>query len=318
MQEGQEKELSNDEVHALNAAEEDALLADEDLQDEAGTPGPDADTEDAPQPEVVNETKTAPKLESDSTGDKPAADDKPRGGDPRAALRAARRSEQRARQEADALRAEVEALRKQKTDTKTPETTADLEEMTDEEIAEAEIDYPIAAKAARLAKAAQAELAQLKAERAAALAATPKTEAEPEFVPDTLPADLQAVVDDNADLLDWQYDRDQTRFQMAKATDALLVNHPKWKNAGIADRLAEVVRRVNAETLASGTEPTAPKKDETTPKVNVKDVLDKAPRVKPNTLSDIGGGGDTPKPASNLGRFGQMSDADIEADLLMG
>ena len=141
----------------------------------------------------------------------------------------------------------------------------------------------------------------------------PVAKAEPDFEPPSLPPELQDVVDQIPDLLDWQHNPDQTLFEMAKAEDRKLLLHPKWKDVGEGKRLEEVVRRVKADIAPEQ----APAPAETKPRVNVKDAIDKAPRVKPNTLSDIGGGGDTPTAGSNLGRFSQMSDADIEAELLM-
>ena len=284
--------LSADQIHALEAAEEAALLADEDPQDEAEAPQIDAEpkADDTPKPEAKQQDKPAD-TPAEGAATMPPAEAKP-SGDTRAALRAARRSEQRAKGEVERLRAENEALR-----AKVPAEPS--EDITDEDVATIEADFPVIAKAV---KAMRTVAATVKPQAAAA-------QADPEFEPPTLPPELQEVVDQIPDLLGWQHDSDQTLFEMAKAEDRKLLLHPKWKDASEDKRLAEVVRRVKADIAEVTPEPTPQR-------ANVKDAIARAPRVTPNTLADIGGGGDTPNTTSNLGRYSQMSNEDIEADLL--
>ena len=221
-----------------------------------------------------------------------AADTKPQG-DVRAALRASRRAEQRARDEADRLKREVEELR-----SKVPAQQAASDELTDEEIAQAEKDFPLLGKTARFVKKAQAQQPA-----AAAPAAQPNTE----FVPLTLPPQVQDVVDATPDLLAWQYDPDQSRFELAIQVDTLLQKHPAWASKTFAERAQEVVRRVSAELGA--TQPAATRPDAAA-------VLAAVPRQTPDTLSHLGGGGGKQPEAPALQRYMAMSDDAIVADLL--
>lgn len=234
-------------------------------------------------------------------GTEPAADDKPKG-DPRAALRASRRAEHRLRQDNERLHAELEEARKA-----TPVPKQADDDLNDDEVAELESDFPVIGKLARQNKALQSKVDALMGQQGS----SQQRQAEPEFQPLVLPPELQDVVDDIPELLAWQYDPDQAAFQMATAEDNKLRIHPKWKDKPIAERFAEVARRVKAD-LGEASQTTSK------PRVNVDDALDRAPRVRPGTLGDIGGGGEIQKSASNLGRFATMSNADMEAELLSG
>ena len=294
-----EYNLSNDEIVALEMAEEAALLADE--------PGVDEDeslNDNAPESKALSRRVAEAKV--DTPVEKPAKSTetakaeqtedatpevKP-SGDTRAALRAARRGEQRAKAEVNAMREELTTLR-----AKVPTQPSDG--MTEAELDELALTYPVQAKALRAMRVIEAAQQTQQARVF-----------EPEFEPMVLPPDMQEVVDDIPELLNWQNDKDQSKFELAVASDSLLLTMPKWRAVSQAERFAEVVRRVNAES--------DPQTTDTKPRANVKDSIASATRVKPNTLSDIGSGGNIQKPASNLSRFEQMSDQDIENELLSG
>lgn len=264
----------------------------------------DSQATDLPPTDLVDglPAADAPKEQPASIeGTESAADDKPKG-DPRAALRASRRAEHRLRQDNDRLHAELEEARKA-----TPVPKQADDDLNDDEVAELESDFPVIGKLARQNKALQSKVDALIGQQGS----SQQRQADPEFQPLVLPPELQDVVDDIPALLAWQHDPDQAAFQMATAEDNKLRIHPKWKDKPIAERFAEVARRVNADL--GEVSPATSK-----PRVNVDDALDRAPRVRPGTLGDIGGGGEIQKSASNLGRFATMSNADMEAELLSG
>lgn len=292
-------EMSDDELAALEA------LRDPNEEPLPGDDEPGADGSQPPQEPAASQTppdEGAPK--ADAT---PPADDKQQTADPEKpkgnrnqALRASRIAEQRARQEAEALRAELEELRKQ---VPAGKKEAELADMTDEEIADLEIDSPTAAKVARMAK----RTAELVAKLAPAQQTTPT--ADPDFTPVELPPELQAAVDENETLLGWQHDPDQTRFELATATDGLLSRHPQWKGKPLEERFNEVVKRVNAELGAAKPTPAA------NGRRDPMDVINNAPSRTPKSISEIGGG-DGHVSGPDVGRFSRMSAEDVEAELM--
>lgn len=266
----------------------------------APTPTPAADPGAAPAaaPAPAQPTAAAPAAPAAP----PAPDDKPQG-DLRAALRAARRAEHRSREEANRLREEVEALRKQVS------TTPNPDDLSDEEIAQLEAEFPAAAKAARMAKRAFAQ------PPAAAPAAAP---AAPEFVPAALPPEVQDAVDAVPDLLAWQNNADQSAFQLAIQFDGLLRSTPKWANASLEERFQEVARRVRSELGTPSPAPAPTPAPAPPAQPDPKAALAAVPRHTPQTLSDIGAGTGGPTDTLTLERMQRMSDDDIVAALLAG
>lgn len=295
-------QMSDEELAALEALRD---------PNEEPLPGDDAPgAEDGPPPQDA--ASQAPPDDGPPKADAPPpADDKQQQnakpempkGNRNQALRAARIAEQRARQEADALRAENEALRKQVPEAVGKKESSDSTDLTDEEIADLAVDFPAAAKAARIARDAARAIAKL--------SPAPQAEkaADPEFIPPELPPELQAAVDENEALLGWQHDPDQTRFELATAVDGLLTRHPEWKGKPLEERFAEVVRRVNAEMGAAKPTPPAPGRRDPM------DVINNAPSRTPRSISEIGGG-DGHAHAPDLGRFTKMSSEDVEAELM--
>lgn len=295
-------EMSDEELAALEA------LRDPNEEPLPGDDEPGAEGDQPPQEPAASQAPPADEAETPKADATPPADDKQQQtadpekpkGNRNQALRAARIAEQRARQEAETLRAELEELRKQVPVGKKGDDPAD---MTDEEIAELEVDFPAAAKAARMAKRAAEAVAKL-------TPAAAKQETVPDFEPPVLPPELQAAVDEVPDLLDWQHDPDQTRFEMAKATDGLLSRHPQWKDKPLEARFAEVVRRVNAELGAATPKPAA------NGRRDPMDVINNAPSRTPKSISEIGGGDGTNTQGPDVSRFSRMSTEDVEAELM--
>lgn len=229
-------------------------------------------------------------------------------GDLRKALRAARRSEHQVREENERLRKENEAL-KAAQDRAKSET-----ELSDDEIAQLEADFP--GQAAALRKLNE-QVKELKAMRPAAKAAS----AEPEFEPPILAPALQEIVDDIPDLLDMQHDPDRTRWDMAVAADAMLFRDPAWANKSDAERLAEAARianeRAGAKPAASAHQPSQQQSQGGKPQESRLDLalkrIEQAPQTQPASISDLrGGASPTSKSTPDYSR---MSDDEIMSSL---
>ncbi len=212
-------------------------------------------------------------------------------GDPRAALRASRRAEKRLRDDLDRLRQENEALKAGKA---TPSTDTSV---TDAELAELEVDFPLQAKIVRRQRELEQQLASAKPQ-----------EAQAEFEPVVYDPAVQEVIDSVPDLLAWQYDQaSQDKFARAIDYDRALSVDPDWKDRGITERFAEAARRTKA---AFGVTPTpaasaAPRNDPAA-------VIAAAPLAGPRGISDFRGGAPGNSPTIN---YQGMSDEQIMASL---
>lgn len=240
----------------------------------------------------TTETGQASETPAATAAAAPAPADSRNPGDLRAALRASRRAEQRAREEARRLAEEVSSLREKVGKEPNPD------ELTDEEIEAAAVDFPLLAKVAKLARSS--------ATTTAASAQEQNTGEGQEFTPPALPVEYQDAVDQVPDMLSWQLNPDQTAWEAAKRMDTYVLTLPGWADKPLAERFAEVARRIKADIGASS--------QATTQRIDPTKAIEAAPRAAPSTLSDLGGGGAT-KPASNLDRYARMSDDEIVADL---
>jgi hypothetical protein len=226
-------------------------------------------------------------------------------GDVRGALRASRRAERQSRERAERLEAELEETRK-----RIP-AIAD-EGVSDAELAELEADMPVVAKALREVRAAKA---------ATPPAPAPAPQAQPEFIPPVQAAHVQDVIDDIPALLEMQNDPDQSRFDLAVQTDALLKKHPAWHDKPLGERLAECARRVNADlgTAAPAAPAPAPQSPAAAPAPATRRspaaAVAQAPVVHPTTLSDIAGGAAPTTATPGLKQFMNMSNEDIMREL---
>lgn len=227
-------------------------------------------------------------------------------GNVNAALRASRRSEKRALEKAERLERENEELR-----SKIP-SAVDADGGIDESLA---ADFPEVAAALKKRDQQIAELNER-------LKQTPQgnqVTQNQEFIPPELPLDVQEIVDEIPDLLDLQHNPDQTGWRLAVGFDAALNAHPVWSTKTPAQRFAEATRRAKAELSTTNTTSTTDtsRKTAADPVAAAQEVVAKAPRQQPNTLSDFGGSATEPE-GSNLSRFARMSDDDITNELLRG
>lgn len=212
-------------------------------------------------------------------------------GDTRGALRASRRNERRLRDELDQIRQENEALRqgKPKVDTS----------ISDAELAELEMDFPVQAKIVYQQRELQQQLEQAKP--------APKQE---EFEPASYNPEVQDLIDGVPDLLLWQYDPlAQDKFQRAIAYDAALAVDPDWKDRDLSERFVEAARRTNA-AMTPAPASAAPAAQRTDPAA----VIAAAPVQGPKGISDFRGGAPANTQTVN---YQGMSDEQIMASLPM-
>lgn len=230
--------------------------------------------EQAETPPASTSEPTAPTPQKASNEPPPATEPEPQG-DVRAALRASRRSERQAREHAQRLEQEREQLQQQLAELRGDKPAADPN--ADPDLSALEVDVPVAAAVIKKLTSKIDSLEQR-------LAAPTKAD-EPDFVPETLPADLQEAVDDIPDLLTWQTSKAyQDHWQLAKSTDAMLLRHPTWKAKPEAERLQEVARRVKADLGAPAPTPPAPAAARAAQRIT------NAPERGIETLSDLRGG----------------------------
>lgn len=222
----------------------------------------------------------------------------PQGGDTKAALRASRHAEKRLRDENTRLAAEVEALKQGKG----PVDTA----ITDEELATLEVDFPLQAKIVKNQRELERKLAETK----------PAQEPESEFVPMSYKPEVQTLIDENSDLLAWQYDPNaQDKFIRAIEYDSALQRDPDWRGKPMAERFVEAARRTKAAFGAGPAAvptPTPQAAPAAAPRIDPAAAIAAAPSTGPKGISDFRGGAPGNAPTIN---YAGMSDEQIMASL---
>lgn len=256
--------------------------------------------EQAVTPDAKAETPVDEKVEAKPEPDAAA---QPKKSEPhRAALRAARRGEEQAKARADRLKRELEELRAAQ-----PKPEPADEDLSEDELAALESDFPLVAKAVKVIKAskvAAAEVAEVQ----------PSAPAQTDFVPRSFAPETQELLDGNDDALAWQNDPDQFKFDLLDTTVATLLRLPKFGGLLSADLIDEAVRRVHRELQVDEPPPTKQK-----PRKDPDEVLKQAARKGPQSISDLpGASGDTDDQAARKSRFDRMSDEDILNELAFG
>lgn len=283
-----------------------------DGQDEQGdTKPPAADdkssqtTEAAAQPGAgaADEKQTSPPVKVEGVLSKDGQRVLPYG-----ALQAARRDARQAESKAARAQRENEELRKQLEEFKAGRGE-DIGDLTEEEIAEMEADFPERGK-------------KLRALFDRAKAAAPATKVDQEE--DSPPADdpVQEAIDQVPLLLEWQHG-DAEKFARAVEHDAVLMKSPKWAGKPAVDRFAEAARRTAEEYDIDY--PQAKPSSQSGDKPDTKPAAAQAPaRKPPETLSDFKGGSvadhgsldpSRATPQNLLNRMQDWSDEQIDAHL---
>lgn len=216
-------------------------------------------------------------------------------GDVRAALRAARRAEARTRAEVEKLRQENEQLRK------AVPVTASEQEFTPDELESMKVDFPAQYKL----YVKQQELAKQIAETRAA---TPQPAQSTEFQPIEFKPEVQELVDQVPDLLNWQHDpASQDKLQRAIAYDRALQADPDWAGKPLMERFAEAAARTK-RAFGAAPAPAAPAANRTDPAAALAALKTNGPKG----ISDFGGGQPASAPEID---FTQLSDEEIMARL---
>lgn len=239
--------------------------------------------------------------------DKPAqpaapVQEKPQG-DTRAALRAARQSEKRLRDELAEANRTIEQLKSGDLPTDTS--------VSEEELTQLEADFPAMAKAIRNQQALERRLQELTAQ-------SKSTTEQDEFQPLEYAPAVQMVIDDVPDLLAWQHDRNaQDKFQRAIEYDKALTVDPDWKDKPAVERFAEAARRTREKFGMSAAVPTPSAGQAPAAKTPVDPnvALAEAQASGPKGISDFRGGAPASSPSLN---YENMSDEAVMASLPMG
>jgi hypothetical protein len=228
---------------------------------------------------------------------------------PFAVVPALRRESAQYRSRAKAAEERAERAEQELADLKAGKKPAvDKDTISSAEIEEADADFPLLGKMARI-------VAKVGSQPAA-----PTPQAAAESADDADP--LQDAIDAVPLLAAWQA-ADPEKFERAKKHDTALEDSPKWRDKPLAERFAHVAKLVAAEydiqTPAAAASPApAP-----TTRKNPAEVIQNAARAAPNTLSDFKGGAPDPAmdsmdrmpPERQMRRFEDMTDAEIDAYL---
>lgn len=196
---------------------------------------PAAVTPAAPEPAAP----AAPAAAATPAAPEPAPAEAPKG-DLRGALRASRHEAKRLREENERLRAGTPAPTAPKVTAVDDATLADLDQYA-----------PAAAQALRESKVVIEQLSS----QVSAAPAPAKV-----FTPEYLPDDVQEVVDELPDLLEWQTNEaHKAKWDAVKDADTLLSKSPVWGAKPFADRFKEAMRIVQVtHNTASPPPPPAP------------------------------------------------------------
>jgi chromosome segregation ATPase len=280
-------------IAGASSAEDVAILS---ALDEAAAQETPTD-QGQPSEQVKPNTTNQPTEGTESASADPAATQEKteeKRGDLRNALRAARHGEKRLKQQLEEANRQLEELRKAQPQ---QQSEADL---SDDEIAAIEADFPAQGKALRKMRDLEAKVQQLTA------AAPQAASQQPEWTPPEYEPEVQMLIDEVPDLLEWQNDpNSQDKFELAIKYDQSLYHDPDWSGRSAVERFAEAAKRVKEKTS------TAPANASQTRK-NPDEVIANAQASTPRGISDFRGGVPPNKIAPN---YSKMSDEEILASL---
>lgn len=211
--------------------------------------------------------------------------------------------ERRLRQELERKEQEIEELKQGKS----PDAVDT--NITDEELAELEQNFPVQAKLARRQREIERELEQTREQQ------QQRQQADPDgFEPLVYAPEVQEVIDAVPDLMAWQYDpAAQDKFSRAIEYDKALLADPDWKGKPIVERFAEATRRTKAAMEpASAPAATSSAAPPAAPRTDPAQAVANAPVEGPKSISDFRGGAPANAPAVD---FRRMSDEQIMSSL---
>ena len=297
----------NEPLHPAFDSEEQAILsqitADDDGEMQAADETPPAESapteEQAPAAAQTEAKTTEAPAEVKPAEEKPAATPEKPEGNVKAALRASRRAEQRAKEEVEKLRQENEQLRK------AVPVAAEEQEFTPEELEAMKADFPAQYKLYVKQQALAKQLAETRA-------AVPQPANSAEFQPIEFSPEVQDLVDQVPDLLNWQHDEaSQEKLQRAIAYDRALQADPDWAGKTLLERFTEAAERTKrAFGVAQAPVKAAPAAARTDPAAAIAAIKPAGPKG----ISDFGGGQPASAPEVD---FSKLSDEEIMARLPM-
>ncbi len=310
---------------ALDAAQAEEDAANDNADGAAAPQGDDDDgegTENAPAATAAEEPAAA--APAAATPEKPANPSGVLSKDGKtvlsyAVLQAARRDKASERDARLAAEAEAERLRKEIEDLRAGrKPAAEAADPLDEALADAAEDFPALTAVAKVLKETRDELAALKGAGKTAAAPAAQEAAEEDADP------VQSAIDAVPALATWQA-TDPEKFRRAQQLDVALSDSRKWAGKPMAERFAHVARLVADEyDIQIEDEPAPQRTTRTTPnRADPQEVISRAARQTPNTLSDMKGGAaagseerlDRMPPQRMLARMQEMTDQEIEDHL---
>lgn len=210
---------------------------------------------------------------------------------------------------------ELESLRKQQAQAKTPERRKEIQEQLVEKIKVLKEDFPDIGSAVDSINEMYSELSkQIEEDRLLAKKKAEEEEAAKKRVEEEqkriIDEQVQEAKENNPDLTHWEA-HDEDAWREAMLQDQVLLQNPKWAKKSLDERFVEVVKRVRAVMPEASEPPSAEPSTKT--KEKAKANLDKAVERKPTTLSDIKGGGN---PASEREQLENLSPIELAQKLM--
>lgn len=148
----------------------------------------------------------------------------------------------------------------------------------------------------------------------AARAAKAPAPAPASFEPERFAPEVQQEIDAVPQMLAMQMNPDQTAFTLAKGLDTVLRKHPTWSKVTVAERFAEVARRVEAD-LGSVTAAPSPAPATPAPPADPRQTaiakVQAAAAPAPVAIGDLRGGTTT----VDAPDYSRMTDEDVMNDL---
>jgi len=207
--------------------------------------------------------------------------------------------------------AELESLRKQQAQAKTPEGRSEIQKQLKDRIAALKEDFPeIGASFDSVTEIVSDLSRQIEEDRAEA---KKKSDEEAAAQKRVIDEQVQEAKENNPHLVHWEAN-DEDAWKEALMQDQILLQNPKWAKKTYDERFVEVVRRVKTIMPEATEPPTAsPPEDKEKTKEKAKEKLEKAVVKKPTTLSDIRGGDN---PTSEREQLENLSPLELAQKLL--
>lgn len=206
--------------------------------------------------------------------------------------------------------AELESLRTQQAQAKTPERRAELQKKLAERISTLKEDFPDVGESLNSVTEIVSDLSrQIEEDKAEAKRKSEEEAAEKARI---INEQVQEAKENNVHLAHWET-HDEDAWREAMLQDQVLLSTPKWAKKSYEERFAEVVKRVKTIMPEASEPPNTNIEPPEKIKEKAKAKLDKAVAKNPTTLSDIKGGAN---PASEREQLENLSPFDLAQKLM--